>query len=415
MTGNGRDIEVLRGLARQYAERAADPIQDERRRLWSRLNSLKAERPTVLATFGMWNVWCREVFADSTMQCEDPFHRAYERMLRMALFAADIGDDTIFEPWITVDAVRAGGWRRMYGLEEGNSGVTEEGGSWQFDPPIKDWADIGKLDPAPHRIDEEATARLVERVEGIFGDILPVNVERGPAWSGFSADISTSLAGLRGLEQVMIDMYESPGELHHLLGLMRDAVLAAQDAAEAAGDYGLTSQGNQAMTYCEELEPPRANSGPRVRRNLWGFCAAQEFALISPKMHDEFLLQYQLPIIEKFGLVAYGCCENLTQKIDMLRRVPNLRTIAVTPSADVAKCADQIGQDYVMSWRPNPTDMVCASFDEDRIRRIIRAGMEASKGCTVTLHLKDVETVQGEPDRLKRWVQIVRGITDEYA
>jgi hypothetical protein len=414
MTGNG-DIEVLRGLARQYAEIAADPVQDERRRLWTRLNSLKPERPTVLASFGMHNVWCREVFADSTMQCEDPFHIQYERLLRMGLFRADVGDDCIFEPWMTVQAVTAGGWRRMYGLEEETSGVTQEGGSWKFDPPIREWADVEKLDPAPHRIDEEATARLAERVEGIFADILPVNVERGPAWSGFAADISTSLAGLRGLEQVMIDMYESPDELHRLLALMRNAVIEAQDAAEAAGDYGLTSQGNQAMTYCEELEPPRANCRPRRREQLWNFCAAQEFALISPQMHDEFLLQYQLPIIEKFGLTAYGCCEDLTRKIDMLRQVPNLRSIAVTPSADVARCAEQIGRDYVMSWRPNPTDMVCASFDEERIRRIIRSGMEASKGCTVTLHLKDVETVQGEPDRLKRWVGIVRSITDEYA
>ena len=83
--------------------------------------------------------------------------------------------------------------------------------------------------------------------------------------------------------------------------------------------------------------------------------------------------------------------------------------------ANVAHCAEQIGTDYVLSWRPNPTDMVCGSFDEDRIRRIIRAGMEASKGCVVTLNLKDVETVQGEADRLRRWVEITRSITDEYA
>jgi hypothetical protein len=41
--------------------------------------------------------------------------------------------------------------------------------------------------------------------------------------------------------------------------------------------------------------------------------------------------------------------------------------------------------------------------------------MEACKGCRVTIHLKDVETVQGEPDRLRKWVQIVRNITDGYA
>ena len=30
--------------------------------------------------------------------------------------------------------------------------------------------------------------------------------------------------------------------------------------------------------------------------------AAQEMAQVSPAMHDEFVLEYQRPIIEKFGL-----------------------------------------------------------------------------------------------------------------
>jgi hypothetical protein len=41
--------------------------------------------------------------------------------------------------------------------------------------------------------------------------------------------------------------------------------------------------------------------------------------------------------------------------------------------------------------------------------------MEAARGCHVTIHLKDVETVQGDPGRLARWVRIVRSITDDYA
>ncbi len=41
----------------------------------------------------------------------------------------------------------------------------------------------------------------------------------------------------------------------------------------------------------------------------------------------------------------------------MLRQFPNLRNIVVTPRADVRRCAEQIGTDYVISWRPNPADM----------------------------------------------------------
>jgi hypothetical protein len=150
-------------------------------------------------------------------------------------------------------------------------------------------------------------------------------------------------------------------------------------------------------------------------KQLWWYCAAQEFTLISPAMHDEFMLQYQLPIIKQFGLCAYGCCEDLTRKIDMLRQIPNLRVIAVTPRADVRRCAEQIGRDYVMSWRPNPADMICCTFDEGRIRRIISDGLAAAGNLHTHIHLKDIETVEGDTTRLARWVKIVRELGDQYA
>jgi len=409
------DILILRELAQRYMEIAQLPIQAERRALWSRLNSLQPTRPMILATFGMWNVWCREVFGDDRMQCVDPFYRAHEQALRMQLFQFEVGDDFIQEPWITQGAAIQGTWRGNWGVNEGNSGTVMEGGAWHYEPPLKSWQDVEKLTALPHAIDEAATARDVARLHEAVGDILPVNVERGPALTNFMGDISTSLAGLRGLEQLMVDMYESPEELHRLLAFMRDGILANQQQAEAAGDFSLTSQANQSMTYAEELERPRANSGPRKRSELWGFCAAQEYTLISPEMHDEFLLQYQLPIMKNFGPVHYGCCENLTRKIDMLRQIPNLRSIAVTPTADVARCAEQIRGDYVFSWRPNPADMVCCGFAPDKIRGIVREAMAAAQGCRVTIHLKDVETVEGHPERLAQWVQIVREVTENGA
>ena len=111
----------------------------------------------------------------------------------------------------------------------------------------------------------------------------------------------------------------------------------------------------------------------------------------------------------------YGCCEDLTHKIDMLRKVPNLRRIAVAPAANVRKCAEQIQQDYVFSYRPNPSEMICFGFNPDLIRRIIREDMEASKGCHMDITLKDIQTVQHHPENLREWVKIVRDISDNYA
>lgn len=407
-----KDIRVVRDLAKQYAELAAKPIQEERRKLWAAHLSLKKTRALVLTTYGMWNVWCREVFADSQMKCQDPFYRGHERVLRMQIFQDSLGDDFILEPWITQGASVRGGWRQLWGVNEGNTPSGVEGGAWKYDPPLKTLDDLSVLRATPHEVDEAETARHVAKLHEAVGDILPIDVPRGPAYSAFMADISTSLAGLRGLETVYLDMYEHPQELHRLLAFMRDAILANNQAAEDAGHYSLTTQHNQSMTYAENLERPRPNSGPRKRKELWGFCAAQEYTLVSPEFHDEFLLQYQIPIFEKCGLLHYGCCENLTRKIDMLRQCKNLRSIAVTPTADVAQCAEQIGKDYVISWRPNPTDMVCAGWDEARIRKIIGEGLKACRGGYVHIHLKDIETVQGDTTRLARWTRIVREVID---
>jgi hypothetical protein len=73
------------------------------------------------------------------------------------------------------------------------------------------------------------------------------------------------------------------------------------------------------MPYAEELQSPAPNVNSVKRGELWGFFAAQEWEGTSPQQHDEFLLQYQLSIMKHFGLVDYGCCEELTEKIGILR------------------------------------------------------------------------------------------------
>jgi len=404
-----KDRDVLRELVKRYAEIAALPIQEEKRRLWTAHFGMQKTRMLVLATYGMWNIWCREVFADSEMQCKDEFYREYERSLKIQIFHHQmVGDDFIQEPWITLGAVRARPGDTGWGVDESLVGADGKGGSGRFNPPIKSWDDTLKLHPLAHHVDEGETRRNYSRLADAVGDIITINVDRTPAFHGFGSDISTSIARLRGLEQLMIDMYESPAELHRLLAFMRDGILKNNDDGERMGHYSLTSGVNQAMPYAPELPAPRPNSEPVKRSQLWGFCAAQEFTLISPKFHEEFLLRYQLPIYENYGLVHYGCCEDLINKIGLFKNWKNLRSIAVTPVADVRKCAERIGTDYVISWRPNPADVICCGFDEDKIRRIIGKGIDDLAGTCYHIHLKDVETLEGDVSRLRRWVDIVR-------
>jgi len=229
----------------------------------------------------------------------------------------------------------------------------------------------------------------------------------------WNLDISTLFAKLRGLEQMMWDIYDRPEWLHRLLAKMRDAILRSIDETEAAGAFRFTNHQNQAMPYARELAPPRAG-GPAVRaRDLWVFGASQETTTYGPAHFEEFMFRYQKPILARFGLCAYGCCEDLSTKIGVLRSLPNLRRIAVAPLADVRRSAEAIGRDFIASWRPNPTD-VSFGVDEDAVRRGCRKAFDIfdACGCRFDVTMKDVETVGADPTAIPRWTAAVRAEID---
>ncbi len=404
-----QDIVLLRDLAKRYMEAATKPIQQERRDLWRLHNSLKRPKPLIYVRAFAWGE-----MPENRHECEDPFYRPYEDFFRQSLFRDTFGDDYILEPWVTVNAslvTPAGG---LWGLPIPWSGRTEPTGSRVWDPPLKEPEDFAKMAEPHHIVDEEKTAEHVARLQDAIGDIVPLSVDRAPAYRMWGGDISTHLAYLRGLEQLMWDMMDRPDWLHEVLAFMRDGILRTHEEAERAGDWRLCDHQNQCLPYAEELEDPAAESAPVKRSQLWYFSASQETTLVGPKLWYEFMFQYQVEIMKHFGLTAYGCCEDLTLKIPYVKSLPNMRRISVALTADVKKCAEQIGTDYILSYRPSPTDMVGYGWDPDRARRIYRESFSYCKDLHVDITLKDVETVQGDPDRVRNWVAVTREVIDEF-
>ncbi len=393
----------LRELAQRYADVALSDEQKRIRTLWRMHNSLKeTEIPIYIRAIPF-----HEDPDFPMLKCEDPVLRQFEYWLVEMLYRSQVGDDYAFDPFFTVNASHILPNNDIWGMPVQYSHKAD-GGSYVWDAPLKELDDIEKLAVPRHEIDEIETAKRYEIISEIADDILPVTIDRRPAWFNWHGDIATDIAKLRGLEQIMWDMIDEPEWLHRLLKFMSDGIVKSHDEAEAAGDWRLASGYNQAMTYAEELPDPSADSYPASRNDLWCFMPAQEYTLVSPKMHDEFMLQYQMPIMEKFGLVSYGCCEDLSDKIDILRKIPNLRRIAVAPAANVAKCAEQIGRDYVVSYRPNPSQTVCCGFDADKVYNKLITDLTACKETICDITLKDVETVEYHPERIKQFVEIAR-------
>ena len=83
---------------------------------------------------------------------------------------------------------------------------------------------------------------------------------------------------------------------------------------------------------------------------MWASAEAQEMALVSPAMHREFVLEYEERLLAPFGLNGYGCCEDLTRKLDDVLAIPNIRRISIAPWADVDACAERLGGGCIFSW-----------------------------------------------------------------
>jgi|LSQX01.2.fsa_nt_gb hypothetical protein len=128
-------------------------------------------------------------------------------------------------------------------------------------------------------------------------------------------------------------------------------------------------------------------------------------------MFGEFIFLYQLPLIERFGLSCYGCCETIDQRFHYLSKIKNLRRFSVSAWADEEASAEKIDKDYIYSRKPNPTPVV-VGFDEKEIRKSIRQTLNIAKGCNLKFNMKDTHTLEFEIERIGKWVDIVRKETD---
>ena len=183
--------------------------------------------------------------------------------------------------------------------------------------------------------------------------------------------------------------------------------LVSQNLLALNNDESYHSSGG--VGYTDELPAPGFDPAHVRPRDIWASAESQEMAPTSPDMHEEFLMQYERRVLEPFGLNGYGCCEDLTRKLDNVFRIPHLRRISISPWAQVAACAEKLGNRYIYSRKPQPSHLV-GDFDAEVIRGEIRETVEAARRnrCVLEMILKDTHTCQHRPERFTEWTRIAR-------
>ncbi|HUT36573.1 MAG TPA: hypothetical protein VNE39_24000 [Planctomycetota bacterium] len=412
MAGNKKEREVLRGLARQVAEIAALPVHEETISAHKALNALKPVRPMVMIDQVCWHEM--NVGDELTLRCEDSFCRGLETRLRRTLYQwKHMRGDMVIEPFLDLGkAIRGTDFGLRVVEQTAVTDPTSDVLGHHYVDQLRAEADLEKIRMPQVWHDEKATAETEARARELFDGILTVRMQGAcPVFAPWDRIVCW-----HGAEETIMDLAFRPDFMHRVIARVTEASLSMLDQLEAQGLLG-HSQGTIHCTgaYSDELPAPGFDPDRPRPKDLWTYAMAQIFSTVSPAMHYEFEIAYATRWTERFGLCYYGCCEPLDDKIDMIRRLPRVRKISMSPWVSVEKGAERIGRDYVFSRKPNPAFLAGPTWEPGRVERDLRDTLAACArhGCPVEFILKDISTVCYQPRRLWEWAEIARRVVGQ--
>ena len=402
------DKDILRRLAGELAGIAALPVHEEKARLWRKLNDLESQRPMVWINEICWHEM--NVDDELTLQTKHPWAQEQERELRRTLYQwRHLPGDMVVDDFVPCPlAIHSTDFGIIEDVDVVRTDATSDVVSRHFNIQIRDFADLDKIRMPVVTHNEEATEFRYRAMCDVYDGVMPV---RKVAQTHIWFTPWDYLVRWWGVEEAMIDLIERPQMVHAAVERMVDAWMVELDQFVEMNllslDNNNTRVGSGGYGYTREL-PGADCDADRVRpHNMWGCSNAQVFSEVSPQMHWDFALAHALRWLNRWGLTYYGCCEPLDGKMDLLRRIPNLRKISVSPWCDTERAVSRIGADYVISRKPNPAILAEDDWHPDRARAEIREFLERARGgCHVELIMKDISTVRYRPRRLWEWASI---------
>jgi hypothetical protein len=421
-TVSSKDRSVIRGLAARWRDLAADPVMGERKRLWAALHDLAPKRPMILFETNSVDGFVMP----SEIECQDPLLRAVERNMRDTVrHAEEVGDDIVVEPYFRF------GWQMImpsFGVDVQQKPAlmanNETSLGYTFNFPIASPADTGRLKKRAFAVDREKTDRMRGLLTDIMGDLLPVRVGNYDPFIGESGDegfcgnfffgITWQIYRFIGNDGLLYWVYDHPETIRSLVRYIVEDRTALFNYMEKEKllDMNTDNQmaGPRAYGYVSELPGP-GHAGPLSLKHLWGWAESQETINISPAMYKEFVLPGLAELSSLFGLVYYGCCEPVHDRLGLIMdAIPNLRSVSVSGWSDLRMVAEMLGKDYVYSRKPTPALVSGANPHWDLAREDMEKTYAATKGCNVEILFRDLYTVNHQRGRIAEWVRMARAV-----
>jgi hypothetical protein len=401
------DKTVLRRLGGELAAIAALPVHKEKAEMWRLLNERQAVRPMVWINEIPWHEM--DVNGELTLQTRHPFAQDQERDLRRTLYQwRHMPGDMIVSDFITCPlAIHSSDFGIIEDVEIVRTDAASDIVSRHFHKQIHDFADLDKIEMPVLTHNTQATEFRYEALCDLYGGIMPVR-KAGQSHIWFTP--WDYLIRWWGIEDAMLDMLDRPDLVHAAVERMVDAWMAELDQFVALNALALDSNntrvGSGGYGYISALPGRDFDPGHVTPSNMWGCSNAQIFSEVSPDMHWEFAIKHDLRWLSRWGMNYYGCCEPLDGKADLLKQIPNLRKVSVTPWCKTERAVATLGPHWIMSRKPNPAILAEDNWHPSRARHELRDFLEQARGCDVELIMKDISTVRHQPQRLWEWASI---------
>lgn len=405
MSLTAQDKEILRTLAKQYAEYASLPVQKEKKELWLSLNRGQMQRPMLMIDQIPWN----EMEVDGSLQCgvSDPYWRWVETALRQTLYKWKyMPADMVLDPYITLGRpIHNSGFGVAIHNETKVYDETSAVRGMSFENQFESMEDVEKIQTPKVWLDQEAEAQIIAQAEDLFQGIIPFKMVGHTLHLGLWDTITQWM----GVENCYIELMDRPEMMHAIMEKLTVGMIAAIEQMNQQGLFDChTHLCHCSHTYCDDLPHEGCDIDNPTSENVWAFGLAQLFSSVSPKITEEFEVPYMQRIFPYFGAIYYGCCDRLDDRLDVIAKMPKIRKVSCSPWSDRENFARNLPKEYIMSNKPNPALVAKDTMDEEEIRADIRRTIKAARenGLGLELILKDISTVRYEPERLWTWSRI---------
>ena len=216
----------------------------------------------------------------------------------------------------------------------------------------------------------------------------------------------------RGVENVIYGFVDEPEFMHKLIRKVLDITLQALDKLEEQGLLSWPQRTIHCAGAWTDILPQSSYAEGKSRaRDLWTYGMAQILYMLSPEKHNEYEFSYAREWYSRFGFGYYGCCEPLDDRLEYVKKIPNLRKISASAWVkDYDRFSESLEGKYVMVIKPSPSCLLDGGWNRELIENNLRSLLESAKkyNNACEFNLKDISTVNHHPERIGEWSDIMR-------